>query len=348
MKWIIYIGLFLLFFSCNTKKEDELLTLGRPILLQPIEYPEEAIMSTPCAIKPLADKLLLFFPSISSSNKDVIKIMDARTGKLVGHWGDFGNGPNEFQMSMYWGSNDKEKTFFLYDPNASRGRIYHWSFQGDSLVITQTKEIPYKKQFDIYTIRGIRLENGNCVTSPVVGVKKSLLLLDSQLDSLANFGDFPEETCLAPNLQHFGGRFSAYGNKFIVAMFYLGYVACYEQKPDGKVAKLWSHSLQNPIYGRNGLDLKQTKIGFSDVAMNENYIFTTYSGELDSRDKRKSGEAYPGTLLMFNYKGKLLHTFHTKGCRLTTIGLSPDGKTLYAAAVYPEYRIVRFDLSAYI
>lgn len=348
MKWIVSLCLFLSVLSCATKNGEELLTLGKPVPLQAIEYPEEAVISNPWAIKPLGDKLLLFFPSHSGANQDIIKIMDARTGRLVGHWGNFGNGPGEFQASMYWGSNDKEQTFFLYDPNTSRGRVYHWSFRGDSLVITQAKEIPYKKRLDLYIIRGIRLENGNCVASPIMGVEKSLLLLDSQLDSLANFGDLPEETCKGLDLQFFGARFSAYGNKFIVAMFYLGYVACYEQHPDGKVVKLWSHYLQKPVYGANGLDRKQTKEGFSGVAMNEKHIFLTYSGELDSREKRKNGEVYPKTLLMFNHKGKLLHTFHIEGCRLTAIGLSPDGKTLYGAVVYPECSIVRFDLSPYI
>lgn len=348
MKWIVSLCVFLSFFSCATKNEEELLTLGKPIPLQPIEYPEEAVMSNPWAIKPLGDKLLLFFPSLSGANQDIIKIMDARTGRLVGHWGNFGNGPGEFQASMYWGSNDKEQTFFLYDPNTSRGRTYHWSFQGDSLILAQTKEIPYKKRLDLYIVGGIRLENGNCVASPIVGVEKSLLLLNSQLDSLANFGDLPEEACKGLELQFFTARFSAYKNKFIVAMSYLGYVACYEQRPDGEVVKLWSHYLQKPVYGPNGLDRKQTKEGFSGVAMNEKYIFLTYSGELDSREKRKNGELYPKTLLMFNHKGKLLHTFHIEEHRLTNIALSPDGKTLYAVAVYPEVCIVRFDLSAYI
>lgn len=348
MKWIISICLFLSFLSCDTENKEELLTLGKPIPLQAIEYPEEVIMRNPWAIKPLADKLLLFFPSLSSSNKDVIKIMDAHTGSLIGHWGNFGNGPDEFQASMYWGSNDKTKTFFLYDPNAGRERIYHWSSQGDSLLITQTKEISYKQQADKYLLRGIRLENGNSVTAPLLGVEKSLLLLDNQLDSVVNFGDLPDKACTAPTLEHFDARFSAYGNKFIVAMSYLGYVACYEQQPEGKVVKLWSHYLQKPIYSREGLDLKQMKVGFYGAAMNENYIFLTYSGELYSREKQKNRKVHPETLLMFNHDGKLLRNFHTVGYQLTNIALSPDGKTLYAVAVYPEYRIVRFDLSPYI
>lgn len=348
MKWIVSTCLFLSFLSCATKNEEKLLTLGEPLPLKAIEYSEEAVMSNPWAIKSLGDKLLLFFPSLSSSNQDVIKIMDAQTGRLVGHWGNFGNGPDEFQASMYWGSNDKEESFFLYDPNASRGRVYHWAFQDDSVIITQTKEIFYKKQFDIYTIQGIRLDNGYCVTAPIMGVEKSLLLLDSQLDSLASFGDFPEKTYEFCDFQHFDARFSAYGNKFIVAMSLLGYVACYEQQSDGKVVKLWSHYLQKPIYGGKGFDFKQVKVGFSGVAMNEKYIFLAYSGKLDDREKRQNGEIYPKTLLMLDHKGKLLHTFHIEDCSVTAIALSPDGKTLYAVAVYPDDRIVRFDLSLYI
>lgn len=348
MKWIVSIYLFLSFLSCENENKEKLLTLGKPIPLEAIEYSEEAIMRNPWDIKPLNDKLLLFFPSLSTSNKDVIKIMDARTGKLVGHWGNFGNGPDEFQASLYWGSSDKEETFFLYDTNAGRGRVYHWAFQEDSLMITQVKEISYKQHFDKYLMQGVRLENGNFVASPLFGVDKFLLLLDNRLDSLATFGDFPDKICSASTLEYLDARFSAYANKFVVAMSYLGYVACYEQQLDGKVVKLWSHYLQKPIYKENGFDLKQMKEGFYGVAMNENYIFLTYSGELDTPEKRKKGKVHPETLLMFDHKGKLLHTFRTIGHRLTAIALSPDGKTLYAVAVYPEYRIVRFDLSPYI
>ncbi|MBC8600297.1 hypothetical protein H8784_00995 [Parabacteroides acidifaciens] len=336
--------LFLLLVACSEKKEG-ILVFPKATELAAIEYPEEAVMGTPWQIKPVGDKLLLFFPS--SRDENVIKIMDAHTGKILSSWGIFGNGPGEFFLPQYWGADDERMLLYLYDVNTYRFREYKWSLLQDDLVMEQIAETPFKRDF-LKPGRGARLENGNFVSAIIYGIEKPVLVMDSQLDSLTIVGDVPDDEHKTITLFDYDGRLASYGNSFVFAMSSIGYIGFYEQLPDGKIEKRWVHYTEKPVYNGTELNRKILKDGFGGVAMNDKYIFATYSGVHDSRENRQSGQVYPETILMFDHKGKLLRNFHTKGKRQTGIAISEDGKTLYATVVYPEIEIVRYDISPYI
>lgn len=346
-QWLL-VAIALSFSACQSSEKDEILKLCEPTTLEAIEYDEEVIMGNPWGMKEIGNKLMLTFPSFPNNP---MKILDTKTGKLLQEWGAFGNGPYEFQSCLFWGADDKNNILHLYDePNATM-KNYHWKERGDSLYLTKVEEVAYEERVDRIVIEGMALEGGKYVTTAAWGVDKPILLLDEKMDSLANFGDLPEDGHKFERLDFFSGRFDSYKNTFVFAALYIGYLAYYELTPDSVVKKRWSHFLQKPVYtdkGVGGLDRTIVKEGFVGVTMNDKYIFLSYSGSIYDAKKVKEAEIYPENILMFDHKGKLLRNFYTKGHRISRIALSNDGKTLYALSMKPEYRIVRFDISEYV
>lgn len=344
MKHIVFLLLVIELFSCKGER-SELLTLPHSIELTPIEYTEDPVIKNPWGMKQIERKLLLF--NVNGGDC-VINVMDIESGKIVKKWGAYGNGPGEFSVSLYWGSHDDKHIFFLFDPNMSLLREYSWSMDSDEINFSLIREIPYGSKDGVQIQFGRRLASGSYAAYANYGIGKPILILNSELKVLSNFGDFPDDMHKSMIMFSFEGRLEAYKNKFVYAMTNLGYLACYEQLSDGSVKQNWADYMQKPVYNADELDRKLLKLGFFSVTMNDKYIFATYSGVLDSQEQRQNSGISPENILMFDYQGHLLENLHTKGKRLGQITLSEDGNTLYAATLYPQISIVRYNISPYV
>ena len=102
MKHIVFLLLMIELFSCK-RESIELLPLPQSIELTPIEYTEDPVIKNPWGMKQIGRKLLLF--NVNGGD-GVINVMDTESGKIVKKWGEYGNGPGEFSVSLYWGSYD--------------------------------------------------------------------------------------------------------------------------------------------------------------------------------------------------------------------------------------------------
>lgn len=344
MKHIVFLLLVIELFSCKGER-SELLTLPHSIELTPIEYTEDPVIKNPWGMKQIERKLLLF--NVNGGDC-VINVMDIESGKIVKKWGAYGNGPGEFSVSLYWGSHDDKHIFFLFDPNMSLLREYSWSMDSDEINFSLIREIPYGSKDGVQIQFGRRLASGSYAAYANYGIGKPILILNSELKVLSNFGDFPDDMHKSMIMFSFEGRLEAYKNKFVYAMTNLGYLACYEQLSDGSVKQNWADYMQKPVYNADELDRKLLKLGFFSVTMNDKYIFATYSGVLDSQEQRQNSGISPENILMFDYQGHLLENLHTKGKRLGQITLSEDGNTLYAVTLYPQISVVRYNISPYV
>jgi len=344
MKHIVFLLLVIELFSCK-RESLELLTLPHSIELTPIEYTEDPVIKNPWGMKQIERKLLLF--NVNGGDC-VINVMDIESGKIVKKWGAYGNGPGEFSVSLYWGSHDDKHIFFLFDPNMSLLREYSWSMDSDEINFSLIREIPYGSKDGVQIQFGRRLASGSYAAYANYGIGKPILILNSELKVLSNFGDFPDDMHKSMIMFSFEGRLEAYKNKFVYAMTNLGYLACYEQLSDGSVKQNWADYMQKPVYNADELDRKLLKLGFFSVTMNDKYIFATYSGVFDSQEQRQNSGICPENILMFDYQGHLLENLHTKGKRLGQITLSEDGNTLYAVTLYPQISVVRYNISPYV
>ena len=162
-----------------------------------------------------------------------------------------------------------------------------------------------------------------------------------------NVGEIPDSEHENKALTTYGGVIDCYENKFVFAMSSLGYIAYYEQRPDGKSNLLWEHYLEGPIYKGDQLDIKQLKLAFPDIKMTKNYIFCSYFGQKYVRENRRNIKwktLKPRNILVFDHQGNLLKNLRSKRS-LGKFTVSEDEKTIYAATEEPEVAIIRFDIS---
>ena len=185
------------------------------------------------------------------------------------------------------------------------------------------------------------LENGNIIASVIYGNEKPLLLLSSQLDSLNNFGELPDNEHKSTDLRTYSSILSSYKNIFIQTMCDLGYLACYEQKEDNTILKKWEYYLEKPLYKGSELNRTLLKRGFIDVKMTPNYIFCVYSGQ---KWDLTGISDQPKNILVFNHKGKLLNNFHLDRA-IGKIAVSEDEKIIFAVSIEPDIDIVRYDIA---
>lgn len=325
--------LFLLLSSC--KQESNLLLLPKETPITGIDYTNELYMSYPLGIDVIKDKLLI----LMHKSENVLYIMNANNGLVVNKIGVIGGGPGEFVQPRYLGYD--YSNIYLYDLRQKKVRSYEWN------AIDKGEDLPkiegiHQKDKDITILDGQILNGDYFVGNSIVGLPKPIVVLDKEMNVVNNVGEVPDREHRNRALTTYGGVIDSYENKFVFAMSSLGYIAYYEQQPDGECILLWEHYLEEPIYRGNQLDLKQLKLAFPDVKMTKNYVFCSYFGERLTRDKLKTLK--PRNLLVFDHQGNLLKNLRSERS-LGKFTVSEDEKTVYAATEEPEVAIIRFDIS---
>lgn len=332
MKNIVLLSL-LFFLSCN-RQETDIFVLPDETPITSMDYPNEIIMNYPLSIDVIDNRLLLFM----HKGEHIIKIVEANNGMEIKNIGVFGNGPGEFIQPIYWGIN-KDKEIYLYDEEQMKLRKYDWEKIQNTSDLPETEGIPLSTEAKI--LSGMILNNSYFVGSVVVGMSKPIAVLNMNLNVIENMGAVPDEEHQSTAPISYGGSVSTYDNKFVFVMASLGYIACYEQQKDGKSKILWDFYAELPIYKGDQLDMKQLKLGFSDVKMTKNYIFCSYFGQKYVRENRKNIKVL--NILVFDHSGNLLKNFRTDRS-VGKIAVSEDENTLYAVTETPEIAIIRYNI----
>ena len=332
MKNIIFL-LFLLLISC--KQESKLLALPEETPITGLDYTNELYMSYPLSVDIIKDKLLI----LMHKSDNVLHIVDTDNGLVVNKIGVMGGGPGEFLQPRYLGYD--HSNIYLYDLRQKKVRSYKWN------AIEKGEDLPkiegiHQKDKDITILDGQILNGNYFVGNSILGLSKPIVIFDKEMNVVNNVGEIPDSEHENTALTTYGGVIDCYENKFVFAMSSLGYIAYYEQRPDGKSNLLWEHYLEEPMYKGNQLDIKQLKLAFPDIKMTKNYIFCSYFGERLTREKLKTLK--PRNILVFDHQGNLLKNLRSKRS-LGKFTVSEDEKTIYAATEEPEVAIIRFDIS---
>lgn len=335
MRQYIYLTFVFCFMLSCSSPQSEILQLGKVTELKAHEYEHEIIMSNPLGLEMIDNNLFIF----QSTGEDAALIMNTNSGSIVGSWGIRGNGPGEFMYPLEWGINRKEKMIYLY--NLNRFQLRQYKYNDKELILL--KETSFKG-LQSFVREATVLENGNIIASVIYGNEKPLLLLSSQLDSLNNFGELPNDKHKSTDLRTYGSILSSYKNIFVQTMCDLGYLACYEQKDDNTIIKKWEYYLEKPIYKGPELDRSLLKRGFIDVKMTPNYIFCVYSGQ---KWDQTGISDQPKNILVFNHNGKLLKNFHIDKA-IGKIAVSEDEKMILAVSIDPDIDIVRYDIAGWL
>lgn len=331
----ILLLLLLCFLSCN-KQEINIIELPEETQIKGLDYSTEMIMNYPLSIDFIDGKLLL----VLFDSEHVMKIIDANTGDEISQTGTIGNGPGEFLQPRYFGFN-KNKDLYFYDLRQKKLRTYNWSDILNAPELPKTDGISLKNT-DLVLDQGTLLNNKHFVSTTIVGFPKPITLLDNDLNVIDNTGSVPDKEHQSIALTSYMGHVSSYENKFVFVIASLGYVACYEQLQDGKSKLLWDRFTEAPIYKDLQLNMKELKLGFTNVKMTKHYIFCSYFGQKYNSKNRK--KIKPRNILVFDHQGNFLKNLHSDRS-VGKIAISDDEKTLYAVTEEPQVAIIRFDIS---
>lgn len=352
----VYVMLCLVSFLASCKERNKVFSLmemeGIPVQGE-IVVPD---LMAPCSREAvfLQSRLCLIMPE----EHEVCLVVDPESGKEVGHFGRIGMGPGEMNtFPCLVGASHAEDTVSMYDYKRNSLMTYTLNIQCDTVCyqFVGERKLSARTSLDMIGSNGIhylkRLENGYYVSLNILSMQHLFSLYDKDLNFLTDFGGYPLDGLSADNLDMlsvFLGPFHVYKNRVYYAARKFGYMACYEVKDDGEVVPVWNHTYATVDYK---IDNKQIRFkgehnrhGFSDLALNEDYIFATYSG-IPSGELYNQRNVYAvdaqSLVVLSRRTGEVLRRYQLQA-RVDLLCLSSDEKYLYVEHIDPEVQVERF------
>ena len=352
-----FLTLFLttLFFGNCSTPEDRVISYrieDLPLDSVPSEiwFPESFAINTNRMIS-MQNKLCLVCPN----GESLVFFIDEKTGKEIGYFGGVGQGPEEMNpYPFYAGHSSSGDTIILHDFNARNIRAYTITLKDTTLFFKQA----YKKQIANPKVDGVssgfqsicRLDNGYYVGNSSLGLDKFYTLLDSDLNTVMTFGDFPlkdfgNDAKALKETFSFQGTLASHGNSAFYGATRFGYMSRYNISDEGVPELVWEHTYSDIDYriSNNGVKFQEKNVyGFSHIAVTDKYIFATFSGIRNRKmfEERSTYAVSPKTLVVLNHDGVPLGRFKLNS-RCHSVAVSGDGEYLYIQDIDPEDQIER-------
>lgn len=319
MKYLVIL-LFLLLVSCDggKQRQQNLMDSVLEVEVLPEMLSNEIIMTPPVQMLVDSDFLIFMAPGMGRS----ILFLDKNT-KNTYHWGQIGNGPDEFVSPKCIGKKDHRLT--IYDMNLRKAVEYEVHFN-DSVYLN-----PIKRQIvqtdSIHLIDLHTMDHNLSVGLVGIGCHDMFVLLDDKMKFMQSFGNFPMEGLPEDNYLSVYGNFASYKNKLFYACLPTGYIVCYDIDKKGNIQKEWEHFLTKPLFdSARGKWTLDNKNGFYDIKATRDYIFVAFSGKTLSEES-----LLPQNILVFTHDGELVKNIK---CKDSFIGrFVVDGDYIYASGV---------------
>lgn len=268
------------------------------------------------------------------------------SGIYLRSFGRQGQGPNEMLSPWQIFIDPANKNnFWIFDLALYRLTEFSLNGKENNKFITFKGGMPYSP---------ILLKNG-LIESPGFSLTKGrLAVYDTSGKMLKIIGEIPpgkKENVPVPVHQvAFQSvlKVKPDGSLLVLAVRYADMLEIY--KPDGTLVKRVHGPVnKNPIYNVdlvNGspvmaIDTKNSIIGYTDIALTNNYIYALFSGRTINEYHQKA--PYGNHVHVFNWKGEILKVYKTDS-DLLTIAVSNDENRLYAVQDYPKVSIVVYSL----
>lgn len=326
MKYLVIL-FFMLLASCRGVKQhqQEGIDLTSSVEILP-EIVSKDIMMTP-PVQMLADSEFLIF--MAPGMEHSILFLDRNT-KNIYHWGQMGNGPDDFISPKCIRQKDNRLT--VYDVNLRKAVEYEVHLS-DSVHLNPIKR--QRVQTDSINLIDLHtMDNELTVGLVGIGCPNLFVLLDEKMKLMKSFGDFPMEGLPKENYLSVYGNLVSYKNKLFYACLPTGYIVCYGIDEKGNIEKEWEYFLTKPSFdaGR-GKWTSDNKNGIYDIKATKDYIFLAFSGKSLSEKSR-----LPQNILIFTHDGKLVKNIK---CKDSFIGrFVVDGDYIYA---FGENSLIKFN-----
>lgn len=313
--------------SCSGVKQHQqgVIDLTSAVEISPEIVSKDILMTPP--VQMLADSEFLIFMAPGMGHS--ILFLDRNT-KNTYHWGQMGNGPDDFISPKCIRQKDHRLT--VYDVNLRKAVEYELHLSDSvhlNAIERQTVQTDSINLIDLHT-----MDNNLTVGLVGIGCSNMFVLLDEKMKLMKSFGDFPMEGLPKENYLSVYGNLASYKNKLFYACLPTGYIVCYEIDKKGNIEKEWEYFLTKPLFdaGR-GKWTSDNKNGIYDIKATKDYIFLAFSGKSLSEESR-----LPQNILILTHDGKLVKNIK---CKDSFIGrFVVDGDFIYASG---EDNLIKFN-----
>lgn len=355
-KYVPALLICLAFFLASCKEKNKVFSLME---MEAVPVQGEIVapdLMAPCSRQMvfLQSRLCLVMPELN----EVCLVIDPDNGKEVGYFGSVGEGPGEMgTFPCFVEASVAEDTVCLYNQEKNSLMTYRLDISDDTVKYHFIDKKELAPRTPDPNVRGSthlvlrRLENGYYVALNMLSKEHLFSLYDKELNYVKDFGGYPLEGLVDDNLDLlsvFDGTLQVYRNRVYYAALKFGYMACYEVEDDGTVVPVWNHTYATVDYKIDNKQIrfkgKNNRHGFSDLALDEDYIFATYSG-IPSGEMYRQRSVYAveaqSLVILSRKTGEALRKYRLQS-RVNLLCLSEDGKYLYVEHIDPEVQIERF------
>ena len=326
--------------SCNTSEKK--ITKVERISL-------EAEIITDSIHSSLPGRLIVFNDHLvwedAHASNNFLHLVDIKTRKELGKFGQIGSGPKEFLTPCI--SKSSNDLIYVYDLNSKHQAYFSLSnfLKGQDYYV----KIP--------DVNKIRMKH----TTHIIEFDKNYFVAlrpggEFPLERWHNrsfypFGTFPikEGVPEFDRMRFFTAEilYNSDNQKLVYSSFRFPYLAIY--KNDGKYFKLETESSRDFEYSLSGgrLDFDESRFGIWSLALSKHYIVTIERDyEKDQTNELTVGMdpmKLPRTVFLYNYDGKLMKIVDL-GYPIMCVASDTKNNTLYAIVVMDDYVLVKYEL----
>lgn len=314
MKRFFYFAVWLFVLTSCRNSSCKLLP---EVEIDPVLVNDSLVMLPPLQIEDLKSHIVFVTPGMEQS-----LLFLNKTTQKTHPWGRMGSGPDDFTSAVVAGYKDGKLK--LYDSNLQKCIEYQLQ-TADSIQLHRLHE--YKYQSDSINLLNLHMmDSGDMIGFVGFGCKDMFVILDKELQLIKTFGTVPVEGLPEKNNLQMYGWFASYKNKLFFASQLTGYLVCFSINANGEVVKKWERMLTEPLYDLQRQKWeKKNQDGFYDIAVNDKYVFTAFSGKNVENDKK----VVPQNILVFTHDGELVKNIKMRDATVGKIAVSDDESRIY-------------------
>lgn len=349
----LFFSLLILFFSCKNevnKEFNEIFPFSKKLISEK-NFDLQEFMNGRLELL-VNDTLALFFNRQSSP---IFYIYNLKSEKILTVFGSFGKGPNEYSMPRYSWYDKIGNQLSVYDLKTKNFYFYNL----DSLL--EGNKSPQNMTALTYpnNVRVSRIMpyNQNSVLGTGSFEKGSMVLFDFKEEKvIEHYGEYymkDEDKGVSNEVlgRANQGRIFRHPTckKFLLAQYFCGHLEFFTLE-NGEFNISTSYKIHPVLFEEktfpNGFTtaayVKENRIGFIDIAYNDNLIFALYSGR--SMQDYGNESAYGRDVYVFTWEGEpIAHYLLEKDAN--SLAICNNSKNLYVLFIEDDFFLQRFNLN---
>ena len=344
----------LLFQSCKEQKGCQNLYEMEAVELDSSEPMFEDVLIGPFYRMEVVDnKVMLTYYISQGPSSESFQLLDEKTQKEIGHYGEGGYGPDNFLNPEAAGFSENKDT--LYVVETVNNYLHKLVMNANTAMYSDDyfSKITFKDWIRLHKV--IRLKNGYYLSLVGAGGKNLFVLLNQNGEIVKSFGEppIPGTEGETPDYFSFNGEIAIHDKGFYFAIQNWAYIVKYDIDENLEPTLVWEKFYDEPIYGVDNSVVKvrrTTHMAFCGLAITDDYIFTSYSGVEFSESLKEDYDGnsmLPLYIVVMKHDGSVIGKIKVKE-RIADLAISTDKQYLYCKIYEPEVGIIRIPVKEII